>query len=126
MFRDPNDVAWLISTTTVKNKSSTPDNRRRLPSLPTTLPRWIAFGSCADQTEYHALTNAYNQIYHSQPDLLLLLGDNIYGDPTLNSLHQAYETFGAHPSVQQVLQRIPILPILDDNDYLLSSKSKDH
>jgi alkaline phosphatase D len=61
--------------------------------------------------------SVYDRIHKVQPDLLLLLGDNVYGGESLDSLQQAYETFGAHPSVQNVLQDIPILPTLDDNDY---------
>jgi alkaline phosphatase D len=87
------------------------------PPLPTNLPRRIAFGSCADQTED---LSAYDRIHKAQPDLLLLLGDNVYGGKSLDSLQQAYKMFGAHPSVQNVLQHIPILPTLDDNDYCSS------
>lgn len=86
--------------------------------LPTSLPTRIAFGSCSDQRatlEYwDVLTVGY------QPDLFLLMGDNVYGDChdiACTRLASAYRNLSLHPSFLGAAAQIPVLAVLDDHDY---------
>ena len=99
----------------------------------TTILTKIAFGSCSDQEMPQPYWDTLATIY--KPDLLLLMGDNVYGDcpdpdestldpttglytqTTCPHLQQAYQQFGLHPSVQGAVQQFPILATLDDHDY---------
>jgi alkaline phosphatase D len=83
-------------------------------SLPPSLPNRIIFGSCSSQSED---LSYWDTIVAQQPDMTLLLGDNVYGGKDLEGLKNAYGILGAHPSFQRACRSIPILATLDDNDY---------
>lgn len=81
----------------------------------------IAFGSCADQDKPLPI---FEKIADAKPDLLVLLGDNIYADiatprdkvdPTV--IKEAYERLAKLPSWQRLRSVTPILAIWDDHDY---------
>ena len=81
----------------------------------------IAFGSCADQDKPLPIFDA---ILKAQPDLLLMLGDNIYADITTprnkvnpDVIKAAYETLGKLPAWQRLRETVPMLAIWDDHDY---------
>ena len=76
-------------------------------------PRRIIFGSCSCQSED---LSYWQTIVDLKPDLVLLLGDNVYGRNS-TSLEEAYSAFFSHPAVKPVFSSIPILATLDDNDY---------
>lgn len=92
-----------------------------LPAVaPSTVLERIAFGSCSDQRlpQPH-----WDAIAAAHPQLLLLLGDNVYGDVTsaeLTELREAYARLGAEPGFQRLRARVPILAIWDDHDYGLN------
>lgn len=88
----------------------------------------IAFGSCSSQRMPQPYWDTLALWY--QPDLLLLMGDNVYGDcdppssssprpddPTCTPLREAYETMAKHPSVRGVASLLAVFPTLDDHDY---------
>jgi len=86
-----------------------------LPPLPSTPPKRVVFGSCSCQTEDLSF---WDRILEWKPDVVLLLGDNVYG----KDLRMAYATYADQTSAHRGLKDIPVLAVLDDNDY---GKDKD-
>lgn len=84
-----------------------------------TLPRRIVFGSCSSQNED---LSYWDRILDVAPDLIILMGDNVYGRD--EGLEEAYAAMGRHPGFQRARQTIPILATLDDNDYHCHSLDK--
>lgn len=84
---------------------------------PGTVVSRIAFGSCNDQR----LAQGFWEVILAQdPQLLLMLGDNVYGDVTsaqMTELKQAYAQLAAEPGFQQLRAKVPVLAIWDDHDY---------
>ena len=79
-------------------------------------PTKIAFGSCHVQ-HFHP-NPAWESIRKEQPDLLLLLGDNVYIDSYKEEKHRAaYQKLKSHPEFRKLLQTTPTLAVWDDHDY---------
>jgi len=80
----------------------------------------IAFGSCADQGKPLPV---YDAVAAAKPDLLLLLGDNIYADldkgrkVTPEVIREKYELLAAVPEWQRLKAACPILATWDDHDF---------
>lgn len=82
----------------------------------------IAFGSCADQTRPCPV---WDRIAEQKPDLVVLLGDNIYADiedgklvpATPEKIAKCYKDLAAVPGFKALRERFPILPLWDDHDY---------
>ena len=91
--------------------------------LPAEPPRSIVFGSCSSQKED---LSYWSTILNQNPDLILLLGDNIYGGQTAASLWQAYTQFSLHDAFREAYATIPILATLDDNDYGCGGKNSNN
>ena len=84
---------------------------------PTTVLQRIAFGSCNDQRLAQGFWDA---IAASNPQLLLMMGDNVYGDVTsaeMTELRDAYARLDAQPGFRRLRARVPIIAIWDDHDY---------
>jgi alkaline phosphatase D len=82
----------------------------------TTLDR-IAFGSCLDQNKPQPIWKA---VLASQPQLFLMIGDNVYGSirsAGLEKLRTAYAKQAAQPELAEARQAIPFLAVWDDNDF---------
>lgn len=79
----------------------------------------IAFGSCADQDKPLPI---FDTIAAAKPELLLLIGDNIYADldksrkVTPDVIREKYEILGKHPGYQKLKATCPILATWDDHD----------
>ncbi|HEY2784736.1 MAG TPA: alkaline phosphatase D family protein [Fimbriiglobus sp.] len=93
------------------------------PALPRDKPLVrIAFGSCADQDKP---CPCWDAIAGFKPDVLLLLGDNIYADIENGRVVPAdaarvlekYKVQAAVPGFRKVRNTIPILAVWDDHDY---------
>jgi len=82
--------------------------------LPSSRPQRIIFGSCSCQRED---LSYWDTLVAQHPDLVLLLGDNVYGGKNIKDLIKAYKVLGSHSSYQRATQSVPILATLDDNDY---------
>jgi alkaline phosphatase D len=88
----------------------------------TTLTR-IAFGSCNHQS---APQHMWQQIAAQNPQVFLLIGDNVYGDTgwdadaDLDSLRKAYAQQAAHPEFRHFRASIPMMVTWDDHDYGLN------
>lgn len=84
--------------------------------------RKIAFGSCADQ---HKPCPIWKTIADYDPDLMILLGDNIYSDlvegelkpATPERIAEAYQRFGSIPEFARLRKGSQLLATWDDHDY---------
>ncbi|HVK17038.1 MAG TPA: alkaline phosphatase D family protein [Fimbriiglobus sp.] len=82
----------------------------------------VAFGSCADQTKPCPV---WTRIAEQKPDLLVLLGDNVYTDIEDGKLVPAnpakiakcYRELAAIPAFQSLRKLCPVLTTWDDHDY---------
>ncbi len=80
----------------------------------------IAFGSCADQAKPLPI---YDIVADLKPDLLLLLGDNIYADldrgrkVTPEVIRENYDTLATKPEWQKLKAAVPMLATWDDHDF---------
>lgn len=75
----------------------------------------IAFGSCCDEELPQPI---WYPIVESNPDLFLMIGDNIYADTTdMAEMRRLYGKLGAQPGFQALRQRCRILAVWDDHDY---------
>ncbi|MFN3193797.1 MAG: alkaline phosphatase D family protein [Aureliella sp.] len=82
----------------------------------------IAFGSCANQSKPCPI---WSTIDSYSPDLLLLLGDNIYADivdgrlkpSTPARIASAYQQLADLPAFDRLRKSVPILATWDDHDY---------
>jgi len=84
----------------------------------------IIFGSCSNQNNK---MNHWKTIIDYNPDLLVLLGDNVYGDfnnAGAKQLIQAYQILLENKSFQYIKNNIPIIPIWDDHDYGINDGGK--
>jgi len=85
----------------------------------TTLTR-IAVGSCNHQS---APQHMWTQLAAANPQLFLMIGDNVYGDAGwdgdagLESLRRAYGLQASHPEFAAFRARFPMLATWDDHDF---------
>lgn len=88
----------------------------------TTLTR-IAFGSCNHQS---APQHMWAQIAAQNPQLFLMIGDNVYGDngwdadAGLESLRKSYALQATHPEFTGFRAKFPMLATWDDHDFGLN------
>ena len=83
----------------------------------------IAFGSCFDQSKSFSIFDA---IKNTEPDMLIMLGDNVYGDDDtgeLKKLKLAYEKQKSNFSLINL--DFPVEAIWDDHDYGVNDGGKD-
>jgi len=83
----------------------------------------IAFGSCFDQSKSFSIFEAIKNTY---PDMLIMLGDNVYGDDhsgELTKLKFAYEKQKDNFSLIDL--EFPIEAIWDDHDYGINDGGAD-
>jgi len=75
----------------------------------------IAAGSCARQDKPQPLWEA---VAAFRPDVLLMLGDNIYGDTEdMDLLREKYAKLAAQPGFAALRRTVPIVAVWDDHDY---------
>ncbi len=88
----------------------------------------IVFGSCyAPQLESNGIWNGIQQV---SPDLLLLIGDNVYqseekSEPELVELREAYSLLASDKEFKKIRASIPVLSVWDDHDYGLNDAGGD-
>jgi alkaline phosphatase D len=77
--------------------------------------RRIVFGSCAKQSKDQPIWDA---IIEAKPDLVILLGDNIYADTRdMNIMREKYAALAAKPGFKRLRESTPIVAIWDDHDF---------
>lgn len=75
----------------------------------------IGFGACAKQDQPQPIWSA---IIETQPELFVLLGDNIYGDTDdMAVLKAKWDLLSAQPGFQQLRKTCPVTGTWDDHDY---------
>jgi alkaline phosphatase D len=79
----------------------------------------IIFASCGDQNEDQSI---WDQLAAESPDLLLYVGDNVYGDvwfddPSLPTLKAAYMRLAQSEPFARARAAAPMLTVWDDHDY---------
>ncbi|MCF2947882.1 alkaline phosphatase family protein [Paraglaciecola aquimarina] len=78
-------------------------------------PFKILFGSCLHQDKEQPIWHAMNA---EQADLLVLLGDNVYGDTEdMAELQAKYSKQWQKPGMQTMLVNTPMIGIWDDHDF---------
>jgi alkaline phosphatase D len=91
--------------------------------LPSTTLTRIAFGSCNHQ---NAPQHMWAQIASANPQLFLMIGDNVYGDSGwdadagLESLRKAYALQASHPEFAAFRAKFPMMATWDDHDFGLN------
>ena len=88
----------------------------------------IVFASCAQQNEDQSI---WNRIADENPDLVLYMGDNVYGDvrsndPALPELKAAYMRLAASAPFARVRAAAPVLTVWDDHDMGLNDGGEDY
>ncbi|MBI1900797.1 MAG: alkaline phosphatase family protein, partial [Planctomycetia bacterium] len=84
----------------------------------------IAFGSCCKQGQPQPIWDA---IAGAKPDLLVMLGDNIYADTLdMDVLKAKYAMLGAEKGFQKLRSTCPILATWDDHDYGLNDAGAEY
>ncbi len=89
------------------------------PGIPRHRISRIALTSCSNPARDLGFLG---QVEATKPDLLLMMGDNVYGsnspeDPNLASLNEAYIKLAEAPAFKSLVSRIPTLAVWDDHDY---------
>lgn len=80
----------------------------------------IALGSCAGQDQPQDFWSA---IAATRPQLLLMMGDNVYGDygwqgdAHLGSFRTAYAKLARHRAFQDIRAHVPMRAVWDDHDF---------
>jgi alkaline phosphatase D len=75
----------------------------------------IGFGSCAKQNRPQPIWDA---VVESNPQLFLMIGDNIYGDTEdMDVLWKKYQMLDAQPGFRKLRATCPLLGTWDDHDY---------
>jgi alkaline phosphatase D len=75
----------------------------------------IAFGSCSNEELQEEM---WTEIAGQQPELCILLGDNIYGDTQdMTWMRTQYDQQKNLPGYQALMKQCPIIGTWDDHDY---------
>jgi alkaline phosphatase D len=84
----------------------------------------IAVGSCIRQNRPQPIWEAVSRF---QPDVLLLLGDNVYADTEdMAEMRATYETLAANPGFATLRRTVPIIAIWDDHDYGVNDGGREY
>jgi alkaline phosphatase D len=89
------------------------------PPVPQRSIERIALTSCSDPARSLEM---FDQVRKKNPQLLLMLGDNVYGsgsptDSNLPDLRSAYTKMAASPEFQNLVSTVPTQAIWDDHDF---------
>lgn len=85
----------------------------------------IAFGSCLHQARPQSILDP---LLGDDPDLMLFMGDNVYGDvrsPELTELRDAYRLQATSGPMNALRSAVPVLATWDDHDYGLNDAGAD-
>ncbi len=88
----------------------------------------LAFGSCNHQERSQAY---WETIAALDPQLFLMIGDNVYGDlgwhgdAALGSLRAAYQLLASHPEFSEFRRKVPMMTVWDDHDFGFNDGSGD-
>src|SRR5688500_4138818 len=84
----------------------------------------IAFGCCADEDGPQPVWDA---VEGAKPQLLLLLGDNVYGDTLdMDVLRAKYAKLAAIPTFARLRKSCEVMATWDDHDYGTNDAGAEH
>ncbi len=84
----------------------------------------IIYGSCIHQNDPQPIWKAINA---ESPDLMVFLGDNIYGDTNdMKVLEAKYQKLGSNEGFKQLKANTPVVATWDDHDYGKNDAGKDY
>lgn len=91
------------------------------PALPRGVVETIAITSCSNEADGRNQT-VFDQVRAAKPDLLLMLGDNVYGswspdDPALPDLRRSYDQQSKRTEFRALVSSVPTLSVWDDHDF---------
>jgi len=116
MSRSRPTVLLLVIAATVRPAfaGDPADLMHRVPDANATITR-IAVGSCLHQRRPAPALRAMAAM---RPDLVLLLGDNVYADTDdPGRMRAAYGDLAANPDYRTLVAAAPVLAVWDDHDY---------
>jgi alkaline phosphatase D len=91
---------------------------------PAVTVRRIAAGSCIRQDKPQPIWGA---VADFAPNVLLMLGDNIYGDTEdMAVLREKYDVLAADPGFADLRRRLQIVAVWDDHDYGANDAGRDY
>jgi len=107
-----------LSASTAPSMSAFP-HAPRTPAVPKRTISRIALTSCSNPAKDLSF---FGQVEAQRPDLLLMMGDNVYGsyspeDPNLASLKEAYAKLADVPAFKSLVSKVPTQAVWDDHDY---------
>lgn len=84
----------------------------------------IGFGSCISQNDSQLI---WYKVIEQNPELFVLLGDNIYGDTKdMIELQNKYDQFGSKPGYIELKKKTPVIATWDDHDYGKNDAGKEY
>jgi len=84
----------------------------------------LVFGSCANQEVEQPIWDAINA---DKPDVVVMLGDNIYGDSENPAdLESKYQKLAAIPGFIQMREQSQLVAIWDDHDYGMNDSGRSY
>lgn len=84
----------------------------------------IGFGSCINQNDSQLI---WYKVIEKQPELFVMLGDNIYGDTEdMQLLQSKYNQLGAKPGFIELKSKTQVLATWDDHDYGKNDAGKEY
>lgn len=91
----------------------------RTPAIPKGRISTIALTSCSNPAKDLSFLG---QVEARNPDLVLMMGDNVYGsytpkDPNLPSLREAYAKLAEVPAFKSLVSKVSTQAVWDDHDY---------
>lgn len=107
----------------LRSKVTMPEAGPNPALAPATALTRIAFGSCNHQ---NASQHMWAQIAAQNPQLFLMIGDNVYGDAGwdadagLESLRSAYALQASYPEFTGLRAKVPMMATWDDHDFGLN------
>jgi len=86
--------------------------------------RSFALGSCLNE---EGDLSVLRQVQAQKPDLLVMMGDNVYADATSPAaLEKAYGTLRRSADFQAMAKTVPVLAVWDDHDYGVNDMGKEN
>lgn len=118
-------AATVLATLAIDHRDFNPKAGKPLPVLTPTaqitpvnetksLTR-IGFGSCLKENKPQPL---WDDVMAQNPDLFVLMGDNVYGDTEdMQELANKYQLLAQQPGFAELRSTTPVIGIWDDHDY---------
>lgn len=122
LFTKPGDVHFTAEGYAKLAKQVAVSIRKALPSVKPV--GRVIFGSCIKQDRPMPILQT---MADQKPDLMIFLGDNIYGDTEdMEVLQAKYDKLGADSGFQRLVKSCPTLATWDDHDFGVNDGGADY